>query len=89
MTKSLIEWTDETWNPVTGCTKVSAGCKHCYAERAVWGECPVCHAADGKPCSPNAGIFVGEPECLTHEPLAHLGRLWAAPMRVRITAADD
>jgi len=28
-----IEWTDETWNPVTGCTKVSAGCKHCYAER--------------------------------------------------------
>jgi protein gp37 len=28
-----IEWTDATWNPVTGCTKVSAGCKHCYAER--------------------------------------------------------
>lgn len=27
-----IEWTDETWNPVTGCTKVSPGCKHCYAE---------------------------------------------------------
>jgi protein gp37 len=31
--KSSIEWTDATWNPVTGCTKVSAGCKHCYAER--------------------------------------------------------
>ncbi len=28
-----IEWTDESWNPVTGCTKVSPGCKHCYAER--------------------------------------------------------
>jgi protein gp37 len=28
-----IEWTDETWNPTTGCTKVSQGCKHCYAER--------------------------------------------------------
>lgn len=28
-----IEWTDATWNPVTGCTKVSQGCKHCYAER--------------------------------------------------------
>ena len=28
-----IEWTDATWNPVTGCSKVSAGCKHCYAER--------------------------------------------------------
>jgi protein gp37 len=30
MTK--IEWTDETWNPVRGCTKISPGCKHCYAE---------------------------------------------------------
>lgn len=31
--KSHIEWTESTWNPVTGCTKVSAGCKNCYAER--------------------------------------------------------
>lgn len=30
---SSIEWTDETWNPVTGCSKVSQGCKNCYAER--------------------------------------------------------
>ncbi|MCK4871865.1 MAG: phage Gp37/Gp68 family protein [Phycisphaerales bacterium] len=30
---SSIEWTQATWNPVTGCTKVSAGCKNCYAER--------------------------------------------------------
>ena len=30
---SAIEWTEGTWNPVTGCTKVSAGCKNCYAER--------------------------------------------------------
>jgi protein gp37 len=30
---STIEWTEATWNPVTGCTKISAGCKHCYAER--------------------------------------------------------
>jgi protein gp37 len=30
---SAIEWTDATWNPVTGCTKISAGCDHCYAER--------------------------------------------------------
>lgn len=29
---STIEWTDATWNPVRGCTKVSPGCKHCYAE---------------------------------------------------------
>ena len=31
--KSKIEWTDATWNPLTGCTKVSAGCRNCYAER--------------------------------------------------------
>ncbi|WP_419805626.1 DUF5131 family protein [Terriglobus sp.] len=30
---STIEWTDATWNPVRGCTKISAGCKNCYAER--------------------------------------------------------
>jgi protein gp37 len=30
---SSIEWTESTWNPVTGCDKVSPGCKHCYAER--------------------------------------------------------
>ncbi len=33
MKKSRIEWTESTWNPVTGCTKISAGCLHCYAER--------------------------------------------------------
>jgi len=32
-TKSKIEWTECTWNPVTGCTKISPGCKNCYAER--------------------------------------------------------
>jgi protein gp37 len=29
---SKIEWTDATWNPVRGCTKISPGCTHCYAE---------------------------------------------------------
>jgi protein gp37 len=32
-TATSIEWTDATWNPVTGCSKVSPGCAHCYAER--------------------------------------------------------
>jgi protein gp37 len=31
--KSKIEWTESTWNPVTGCTKISIGCRNCYAER--------------------------------------------------------
>lgn len=33
MAQSTIEWTESTWNPVTGCTKISPGCKNCYAER--------------------------------------------------------
>lgn len=32
-TQSSIEWTESTWNPLTGCTKISPGCKNCYAER--------------------------------------------------------
>ena len=32
-TNSHIEWTDSTWNPITGCDKISPGCKNCYAER--------------------------------------------------------
>ena len=32
MAQSSIEWTEMTWNPTTGCTKISAGCKFCYAE---------------------------------------------------------
>lgn len=36
MAKSSIEWTESTWNPVTGCNKVSAGCKFCYAERMAY-----------------------------------------------------
>jgi protein gp37 len=42
--KSRIEWTDATWNPVTGCSKVSPGCAHCYAEtlslRFGWSQRP-------------------------------------------------
>ncbi|MCG2759537.1 MAG: phage Gp37/Gp68 family protein [Desulfobacteraceae bacterium] len=33
MSISKIEWTESTWNPITGCTKISSGCKNCYAER--------------------------------------------------------
>lgn len=33
MAKSKIEWTESTWNPITGCTKLSDGCLNCYAEK--------------------------------------------------------
>jgi len=46
---SKIEWTDATWNPVTGCTKVSAGCDHCYAETFAerWRGTPGHHFENG------------------------------------------
>ena len=37
-TNSSIEWTETTWNPVTGCTKISHGCLNCYAERMAEAE---------------------------------------------------
>ena len=42
---SSIEWTDSTWNPIVGCTKVSAGCKNCYAERMGKRLAAMAHAA--------------------------------------------
>lgn len=36
MAKSSIEWTEATWNPITGCTKISPGCANCYAERLAY-----------------------------------------------------
>ncbi len=54
--KTGIAWTDATWNPVTGCSKVSQGCKHCYAERVfprayhgqtVWQTCSLCGGDGG------------------------------------------
>src|SRR5665213_3002787 len=46
---SAIEWTDATWNPVTGCTKVSPGCDNCYAERFAerWRGVPGNYFPDG------------------------------------------
>ncbi len=41
---SGIAWTNATWNPITGCTKVSQGCKHCYAERE-WARLSANHKA--------------------------------------------
>ena len=35
-TQTSIEWTEMTWNPIVGCTKVSPGCKHCYAENMAY-----------------------------------------------------
>lgn len=72
-TVSTIEWTEMTWNPVTGCTKITAGCKHCYAERVAerfWG--------DRK--------FV---EIQTHEDRLNQPRRWKKPRTIFVNSMSD
>ena len=76
--RSSIEWTDCTWNPVTGCTKVSPGCKYCYADR-------LAHRlrAMGNPCYVN-GFEVTEHEHVLDAPLR-----WKQPRRVFVNSMSD
>ena len=81
MGKSKIDWTDYSWNPVTGCSKVSAGCANCYAERHAkrfWGERKftdiVCHEDRlNYPFSIKqpARIFVNSMSDLFHEKVSY------------------
>lgn len=78
MNNSSIEWTDKTWNPVTGCSKVSAGCKNCYADamftrfKKQWGEFNDVKCHDDKLGEPfrlkkPSKIFVNSMSDLFHE----------------------
>ncbi|MGQ0569465.1 MAG: DUF5131 family protein [Armatimonadota bacterium] len=75
---SRIEWTDATWNPVTGCSKVSPGCKHCYAERLA-----VRLQAMGNPRY-RAGF-----EVTLHPDLLSLPLAWRQPRRVFVNSMSD
>lgn len=77
MTK--IEWTNETWNPVTGCTKISAGCQHCYAERMARRLA----GRFGYPEAPNHFDVTLRPDRLD-EPLS-----WRKPRRVFVCSMSD
>jgi protein gp37 len=82
-----IEWTDETWNPVTGCTKVSQGCKNCYAERLA----PRVFA--GQMYSPPGETVPTRPRVFT-DVLCHPERLdaplhWKKPRRVFVNSMSD
>lgn len=74
--KTGIEWTDATWNPVTGCTKVSPGCDHCYAET-------VAHRFDGTKAYPNGFQVTLRPERLD-QPLR-----WRRPRRIFVNSMAD
>lgn len=75
---SKIEWTDKTWNCVTGCTKISAGCKNCYAER-------MAHrlAAMGQPKYANGF------EVVVHEDMLDQPLLWRKPRMIFVNSMSD
>ena len=75
---STIEWTDATWNPVTGCDKISPGCKHCYAERLAKRL-----QAMGNPSYAN-GFDLTPQERLLEEPLH-----WTSPRRIFVNSMSD
>lgn len=75
---SSIEWTEATWNPVTGCTKVSAGCAHCYAERMARRL-----QAMGNPSYANGFRLTLQPHVL-EAPLA-----WKKPRTVFVNSMSD
>ena len=75
---SSIEWTEVTWNPVTGCTKLSAGCKHCYAERLARR----LQAMGNRRYSNGFQITL-------HEDLIDAPRQWRAPRVVFVNSMSD
>lgn len=79
--KTKIEWTEATWNPVTGCTKVSPGCDHCYIDRT-----PPFRMAGRKFDGPTVGATTGvilHPERLD-QPLR-----WTRPRRIFVNSLSD
>lgn len=75
---SAIEWTNATWNPVTGCSKLSAGCEHCYAER--FSE--RFRGVPGHPFEPGFDLTL-RPERLQHP------EHWRRPRRVFVNSMSD
>ena len=75
---SGIEWTDATWNPVTGCTKVSPGCKNCYAERLA-----VRLRAMGNPRYRNGFAVTLQPDQI------ELPLRWRRPRRIFVNSMSD
>lgn len=76
--KTGIEWTDATWNPVTGCAKVSAGCKHCYAERN-WGRLQHLPAYAGRAFT----------DVATHADRLLQPLSWRRPRRIFVNSMSD
>lgn len=77
-TASNIEWTEMTWNPVTGCSKISQGCKHCYAERMA----KRLHAMGSDRYRNGFRVTL-------HDDLIDLPRRWKKPRTVFVNSMSD
>ncbi len=77
MADSKIEWTDKTWNPVTGCTKISPGCAHCYAE------------AIEKRFKRNLSFLPGEAIIRCHPERLDQPLKWRKPQRIFVNSMSD
>jgi len=94
MGTTKIEWADAVWNPVTGCTKVSEGCRNCYAERVVKRFGERVHGLDQVPSYPD---FIGPGDAETRaftDVAIHPDRLdqpmhWRKPRRVFVCSMGD
>ena len=75
---SAIEWTESTWNPVTGCSKISPGCKNCYAQRMA-----LRLKAMGQPNYRN-GFRVA-----THPHVLHMPLQWKQPRTIFVNSMSD
>jgi protein gp37 len=78
MATSRIEWTESTWNPLTGCTKISPGCKHCYAERMA----KRLHAM-GQP------RYANEFRLTLHEDAIDIPLQWPNPQTIFVNSMSD
>jgi protein gp37 len=75
---SHIEWTEATWNPITGCSKISAGCKNCYAERLAF-----------RLQSMNNRRYLNGFRVTLHEDLADLPKRWREPRVIFVNSMSD
>jgi protein gp37 len=75
---SKIEWTETTWNPITGCTKISTGCKNCYAERMA-----LRLQAMGNPS------YINGFKPTTHEHILDKPLYWKKPQMVFVNSMSD
>ena len=85
--RSRIEWTDATWNPVTGCTKVSAGCKNCYAERMIDKRGAIGSVIHGP--GPREDLALPFFHVLTHPDRLDIPLRWRKPRRVFVCSMGD